>query len=78
MLDKDWVNDAGVERAVNCEIEVALGDFLPHIRKTRISLRQLKVTYGSLSCLAKHFKKPQAVSSIKKYYISMSSDVRFC
>ena len=39
---------------------------------------QTLVTYGSLSCLAKHFKEPQAVSSIKKYYISMSSDVRFC
>ena len=29
VLDKDWVNDAGVEGAVNCEIKVALGDFLP-------------------------------------------------
>jgi len=28
-LDKDWVNNIGVEGAVNCEIEAALGDFLP-------------------------------------------------
>jgi hypothetical protein len=28
-LDEDWVNDVGVEGAVNREIEAALGDFLP-------------------------------------------------
>jgi hypothetical protein len=28
-LDEDWVNDVGVEGAVNHEIEAALGDFLP-------------------------------------------------
>jgi hypothetical protein len=28
-LDEDWVNDVGVEGALNREIEAALGDFLP-------------------------------------------------
>jgi hypothetical protein len=28
-LDEDWVTDAGVEGALNREIEAALGDFLP-------------------------------------------------
>lgn len=28
-LDEDWVNDVGIEGAINREIEAALGDFLP-------------------------------------------------
>ena len=28
-LDQEWVNDVGIEGAVNREIEAALGDFLP-------------------------------------------------
>jgi len=28
-LDEEWLNDVGIEGAVNREIEAALGDFLP-------------------------------------------------
>ena len=92
VLDEDWVNDVGVEGAVNCEIKAALGDFLPqnndgifYIKERGLAIEALADVlecYHSPGCMLSgspilQYWLDNAIASAKKCILTHGGKVSF-
>jgi hypothetical protein len=63
VLDEDWVNDVGVEGAVNREIEAALGDFLPRNNDGIFYIKERGPAIEALADVLEHYHGPGSTLS---------------
>lgn len=90
--DDDWVNDVGVEGAVNREIEAALGDFLPRNNDGIFYIKERGPAIEALADVLEHYHGPgcelsgspilklwldNAIASAKKCVLTHGGKVSF-